>query len=87
MKTLNATLLILLITVTPLGVAAADLAEADERIAPDNITSILPKSHKQRPTELDPSAPVASALDLSLFGIISLGVLGLFWIRRHTSEL
>lgn len=28
-----------------------------------------------------------SALDLSLFGIISLGVLGLFWIRRHTSEL
>ena len=28
-----------------------------------------------------------SALDLSLFGVITLGVIGLFWIRRHTSEL
>jgi hypothetical protein len=28
-----------------------------------------------------------SALDLSLFGVITLGVVGLFWIRRHTSEL
>jgi hypothetical protein len=29
----------------------------------------------------------ASAQDLSLFGVISLGIIGLFWIRRHTSEL
>lgn len=29
----------------------------------------------------------ASALDLALFGVIGLGVLGLLWIRRHTSEL
>ncbi len=28
-----------------------------------------------------------SAQDLSIFGVISLGVIGLFWIRRHTSEL
>jgi len=28
-----------------------------------------------------------SADDLSLFGVISLGILGLFWIRRHTAEL
>ncbi|MGE0625342.1 MAG: hypothetical protein AB7I04_07515 [Pseudomonadales bacterium] len=32
-------------------------------------------------------APSASLLDLSLFGVITLGVIGLFWIRRHTSEL
>jgi hypothetical protein len=30
---------------------------------------------------------VASPQDLSIFGVISLGIIGLFWIRRHTSEL
>ena len=30
---------------------------------------------------------VASPKDLSIFGVISLGIIGLFWIRRHTSEL
>ncbi|MGD8829091.1 MAG: hypothetical protein PVF57_00665 [Pseudomonadales bacterium] len=33
----------------------------------------------------DASGP--NVLDLSLFGIVALGVAGLFWIRRHTSEL
>ncbi len=39
------------------------------------------------PAELNDQPPGASALDLSLFGIISLGVIGLFWIRRITAEL
>ena len=30
---------------------------------------------------------VASPKDLSIFGVISLGIIGLFWIRRHISEL
>ena len=29
----------------------------------------------------------ASAQDLAIFGVIALGVIGLLWIRRHTSEL
>jgi len=32
-------------------------------------------------------APGVSLPDLSLLGTIALGVIGLFWIRRHTSEL
>jgi hypothetical protein len=39
------------------------------------------------PSKSQDPTPNASALDLSLFGVISLGVIGLFWIRRHTSEL
>jgi len=34
-----------------------------------------------------PAGPVTSAHDLSLFGILALGIIGLFWVRRHTSEL
>jgi hypothetical protein len=33
------------------------------------------------------SMPVTSAADLSLFGILALGIIGLLWVRRHTSEL
>jgi hypothetical protein len=33
------------------------------------------------------AGPVTSAHDLSLFGILALGIIGLFWVRRHTSEL
>ena len=29
----------------------------------------------------------ASAQDLSLFGVLALGIIGLLWVRRHTSEL
>ncbi len=82
MKIFAATALVLYLLLTPIGASAAD-----ERVTPENITSILPKSEAARPSELDSPTPAASALDLSLFGIISLGVLGLFWIRRHTSEL
>lgn len=33
------------------------------------------------------SSSVTSAADLSLFGILTLGIIGLLWVRRHTSEL
>lgn len=33
------------------------------------------------------SINVTSAADLSLFGILALGIIGLLWVRRHTSEL
>jgi hypothetical protein len=86
MKILAATALILQLALTPTAVVGSvDAAEA--RAAQENTTSILPNSESRRSTELDGQTPVASGLDLSLFGIISLGVLGLFWIRRHTSEL
>jgi hypothetical protein len=29
----------------------------------------------------------SSVQDLSIFGVISLGILGLLWVRRHTTEL
>jgi hypothetical protein len=34
-----------------------------------------------------PHAGTPSMQDLSLFGILGLGIIGLLWIRRHTSEL
>ena len=85
MRTLAATLLVLLLAVTP--PALGSVSPAEERAAPENTASILSTSDDLRASERDSATPVASALDLSLFGIISLGVLGLFWIRRHTSEL
>ena len=82
MKIVAASALVLLLAFAPLGASAAEKPAAS-----DNIASILPESADRRGPEHDSAKPIASALDLSLFGIISLGVLGLFWIRRHTSEL
>jgi hypothetical protein len=82
MKILAASALVLLLAFTPMGVSAAESPAASE-----NTARILPESADRRGPEHDGTAPIASVLDLSLFGIISLGVLGLFWIRRHTSEL
>ena len=81
MKILAASALVLLLAFTPIEVSAA------EDPAAENIARMLPESVDRHAPEQDGTAPVASALDLSLLGIISLGVLGLFWIRRHTSEL
>lgn len=52
----------------------------------ENPATNLPSSEHTLTAD-DPTATGASLLDLSLFGVIALGVLGLFWIRRHTSEL
>ena len=57
------------------------------KLTSENIASMLPESERSRSSEQDSAVANAPALDLSLLGIISLGVLGLFWIRRHTSEL
>ena len=86
MKILAATALVLLIALTPTSVVGS-VDAAENREVQENTASILSNSESRRSAELDSQTPVASALDLSLFGIISLGVLGLFWIRRHTSEL
>jgi hypothetical protein len=86
MKILVTTVLLLLLAVTPSS-GDEGVVAAEERTGSENTSNILPISENHRSTEIDTNAPVASALDLSLFGIISLGVLGLFWIRRHTSEL
>ena len=86
MKNFAVTVLFLLLAVTTVPAwAGADATVG--HAAPENTTNILPSSEGGLTSELDANRPVASALDLSLFGIISLGVLGLFWIRRHTSEL
>lgn len=38
-------------------------------------------------TVQQPHAGTPSIQDLSLFGVLGLGIIGLLWIRRHTSEL
>lgn len=82
MKLPAMTVLLLTLAANPNAVVANTVA-ADA----NNTTNILPKSEKVESTErLEPPAAV-SAQNLSLFGVIFLGVLGLFWIRRHTSEL
>ena len=86
MKIFAATVLILMLAVTTVP-AGASADPALDRAGGENKATILPVSESGLATELDATQPVASALDLSLFGIISLGVIGLFWIRRHTSEL
>lgn len=55
-----------------------------EDIPSNNVSS---NSGNAAMLETTDQAPSASALDLSFFGVIALGVIGLFWIRRHTSEL
>lgn len=67
------------------ALSAGGLLPAVTRASPDEdkLATNLPSS--ERPHIAESSG--ASLLDLSLFGIIALGVLGLFWIRRHTSEL
>ena len=64
---------ILLVVLAAHGAAAAD---------DSTDTSLLLTNVELSAEPMDTSAP-----DLLTFGVISLGVIGLFWIRRHTSEL
>ena len=82
MKIIPAIALVLQLAFTPIAANAAE-----DPATPDNMANILPDLDGPPAAANDRSAPAASALNLSLLGIISLGVLGLFWIRRHTSEL
>jgi len=71
-----------------LMVIALGAGVSPARAVPDEETTSknLPVSSNVVPDEpLD--APGVSLPDLSLLGTIALGVIGLFWIRRHTSEL
>lgn len=83
MKTLATTLCALILF--------ANSAWGDDHVAADvqaNNLTYAPKTQEgTAPLKQQDPTPNASALDLSLFGVISLGVIGLLWIRRHTSEL
>ncbi len=78
MKRLANTVLLLLLTVTPAALAAPER---------NNMSKILTDNSIETRTTAVHSDPTVSAQDLYLFGVISLGIIGLFWIRRHTSEL
>lgn len=78
MKRLTLTVLLLLLTVTSPVLSATENG---------NMSNILTENATDTPPLANPGSNGISAQDLSLFGVISLGVIGLFWIRRHTSEL
>lgn len=68
---------------TSLLILVVGSASAQEEETLTNIVSnsdALPAEVRAQPTG-------NSAVDLSLLGVISLGIIGLFWIRRHISEL
>lgn len=89
MKTLATILLLLILPALPADASAAgSTTGAGTPVAEESISSnILTETASGTPRQVSNQPPGVSALDLSLFGIISLGVIGLFWIRRHTSEL
>ena len=68
---------------TPLAANGSDPASAEQQIitADSNYPSTTTPLNAQSP------AAATSAADLSLFGILALGIIGLLWVRRHTSEL
>lgn len=73
---------LLLVSVLGSGFLTPAVALPDDQTLSKN----LPVS--EQGVSADPGDPAGtSLLDLSLFGVITLGVIGLFWIRRHTSEL
>ena len=78
MKRLTLTVLLLLLTVTPPVLRAAE---------PGSMSIMMAEQATDARTAANSHAHGISAQDLYLFGVISLGVIGLFWIRRHTSEL
>ena len=72
------------------GMAALAMQEATlaETVLADNLlTNNLPENDAEPAIEATRALPEVSIVDLSLFGVIALGIIGLLWIRRHTSEL
>ena len=82
MKILSTSLLLLALNLGPFAATSSVAATADE-----GMTALAPESEAMTIVELTDQPQAASAVDLSLFGVISLGIIGLFWIRRHTSQL
>lgn len=72
-------------------------ATAQEPVEATNLTTTVDHSRDpvvspaartvNYPDTSNGSINVTSAADLSLFGILALGIIGLLWVRRHTSEL
>ena len=66
---------------------AGALAMQEATLAENILTTNLSDKEAEPASEPTHALPEISIVDLSLFGVISLGIIGLFWIRRHTSEL
>jgi len=83
MRWLALTVLITLLTVTQTATAAAEENGMSNMLTENGAVTQTGAARSE--AERHPS--IVSSPDLYLFGVISLGILGLFWIRRHTSEL
>jgi hypothetical protein len=68
---------------TPLIASNAQGGPIDEQIV--STETSYPTANA--PLSRQSAATATSAADLSLFGILALGIIGLLWVRRHTSEL
>jgi len=55
--------------------AALISTDSDAPTSPQSLALTRAESH------------TSSVQDLSIFGVISLGIMGLLWVRRHTTEL
>jgi hypothetical protein len=69
----------MLLAVALSGVHGAALASAEQASAANSVNQAVESAGLQNAS--------ASAQDLSLFGVLALGIIGLLWVRRHTSEL
>jgi len=81
----------------PGNLAYADAAAAPAESAATSMNSAANPAETNQDTGFQISANTiavanaephtSSVQDLSIFGVISLGIMGLVWVRRHTAEL
>jgi hypothetical protein len=67
---------------TPLMASNTEAVPLDKKVIATESSYPTPNSPLNQST-----VPATSAADLSLIGILALGIIGLLWVRRHTSEL
>jgi hypothetical protein len=82
-KTVATAVLLITLAGCPL-LSLADNGDSSEIVAP---VSPVELANNLSDVAENTLPTTASAQDLSIFAVISLGVIGLLWIRRHTSEL
>lgn len=87
MRTLTAILLALNLSAHAAWANDVAAGDVEPNVQSNNVTYLTDAQEGGAPLDRQDSATGVSALDISLFGVISLGIIGLFWIRRHTSEL